>query len=126
MREFEGSDGKDYKNQLCLDTTNGNTLASKTLKTMKMSEEEKRLLTLWEKILAEAKVTKNYNPSINYGLFQIKDELDTFNVIQKNRKSTKVYEYKDLHGDIATLSKRVKLYYLKEIVPTLFEYEFLK
>ncbi len=126
MREFEGSDGKDYKNQLCLDTTNGNTLASKALKTMKMSEEEKELLTLWEKILAEAKVTKNYNPSINYGLFQIKDELDTFNVIQKNRKSTKVYEYKDLHGDIATLSKRVKLYYLKEIVPTLFEYEFLK
>ena len=93
---------------------------------MKMNEEEKGLLTIWEKILTEAKVTNNYNSSINYGLFQIKDELDTFNVVQKNRKSTKIYDYKDLHGDISTLSKLVKSYYLNEIVPTLFEYEFLK
>lgn len=121
MREFTGSDGNEYKNQLCLDTTNGETLASKAIRAMEMNEDEKKLSTLWKKILTEAKVTKNYNPSINYGLFQIKDELDTFYVVQRNRKSTKIYEYKDLHGDITTLSKLVKSYYLKEIVPTLFE-----
>jgi hypothetical protein len=126
MREFRGSDGKEYKNQLCLDITNGETLASEALKTMVMNDKEKQLTELWEKIINEAKATKKYNPAINYGLYQIKDELDSFYVLQKNKKKTKIYEYKDLHGDIATLSKLVKSYYLKEIVPTLIEYEFLK
>lgn len=126
MREFTGSDGKEYKNQLCLDTTNGETLAGKAIRAMEMNEDEKKLIALWKKILTESKVTKNYNPSINYGLFQIKDELDTFYVVHSNRKNTKIYEYKDLHGDITTLSRLIKSYYLKEIVPTLFEYEFLK
>ncbi len=126
MREFTGSNGREYKNQLCLDTTNGETLASEAIKTMEMNEEEKGLFALWEKILTKAKTTKNYQPSINYGLFQIKDELDTFSIVQKNRKKKKIYDYKDLHGDIDTLSKLIKSYYLKEIVPTLMEYEFLK
>ena len=126
MREFVGSDGKEYKNQLCLDTTNGKTLASESLKAMEKNEEEKKLFALWEKIINTAKTTKNYQPNINYGLYQIKDELDTFYVEQQHRKKKKIYEYKDLHSDIDTLSKLVKLYYLKEIVPTLFKYEFLK
>lgn len=126
MREFIGSDGKHYKNQLCLDTTNGETLASVALKTMVMNEEEKALIALLEKIMVEAKATKNYQPSVNYGLFQIKDELDTFYIVQNNRKNKKIFEYKDLHGDIETLSKLVKSYYSKEIEPKLFEYEFLK
>lgn len=126
MREFIGSDGKKYKNELCLDITNGDTLASKALTEMVMNEDEKKLLDLWKKILTAAKTTKNYKPSVNYGLFQIKDELDTFYVIQKNKKNKKIYEYKDLHSDIDTLSKLLKLYYLKEIVPTLIDYEFLK
>jgi hypothetical protein len=126
MREFTGSDGNKYKNQLCLDTTNGETLASKALKEMVKNEEEEKLFALWEKIIKNAKTTKNYQSNINYGLYQIKDELDTFFVVQQNRKKKKIYEYKDLHGDIATLSKLVKSYYLKEIVPTLLKYEFLK
>ena len=75
MREFMGSDGKEYKNQLCLDTTNGETLASNALKDMVMNDEEKVLIDLWEKIITAAKATKNYQPGVNYGLFQIKDEL---------------------------------------------------
>ena len=126
MREFTGSDGKKYKNQLCLDNTNGDTLASEALKNMVMNEDEKQLYELWNKIMIEAKATKNYNSNLSYGLYQIKDELDSFYVIQKNKKKTKIFEYKDLHGDIATLSKLVKSYYLKEIVPTLIKYEFLK
>ena len=126
MREFTGSDGNKYKNQLCLDTTNGKTLASEALKTMVMNDEEKKLITLWKKIINNAKATKNYLSTINYGLYQIKDELDTFYVVQNKGKNKKVYEYKDLHGDIDTLSKLLKTYYLKEIVPTLIKYEFLK
>ena len=126
MREFTGSDGKEYKNQICLDTTNGETLASKAIKSMTKNEDERKLFALWEKIITNAKATKNYQPDINYGLYQIKDELDTFYEVQQNGKKKKIFEYKDLHGDIATLSKLVKSYYLKEIVPTLFEYEFLK
>jgi hypothetical protein len=126
MREFTGSDGKEYKNQLCLDTTNGETLASEALKKMVKNEDEIVLYSLWEKIITTAKTTKNYQPSINYGLFQIKDELDTFYVVQKNKKNKKIFEYKELHSDIDTLSKLIKSYYLKEIVPTLIDYEFLK
>lgn len=126
MREFTGSDGKEYKNQLCLDTTNGDTLASEAIKTMVMNDEEKKLITLWEKIINNAKATNNYQPGINYGLYQIKDELDTYYVVSTKGKNKKIYEYKDLHGDIDTLSKLVKAYYLKEIVPTLIDYEFLK
>jgi hypothetical protein len=36
------------------------------------------------------------------------------------------YDYPELHGNINSLAKRVKDYYLKEIVPTLFKYKFLK
>lgn len=32
MRSFEGSDGSFYRNELCLDTTNGETIASNELK----------------------------------------------------------------------------------------------
>ena len=85
-----------------------------------------RVSELWEKIITNAKSTKNYQPSINYGLYQIKDELDTFYVVQQNKKKKKIFDYKDLHGDIDTLSKLIKTYYLKEIVPTLIDYEFLK
>ena len=93
---------------------------------MVKNEEEKVLFELWEKIITAAKDTKNYQPRINYGLYQIKDELDTFYIVQKNRKKMKIYEYKELHSDIDTLSKLIKSYYLKEIVPTLMDYELLK
>lgn len=102
------------------------TLASEALKKMVKNEDEIVLYSLWEKIITTAKTTKNYQPSINYGLFQIKDELDTFYVVQKNKKNKKIFEYKELHSDIDTLSKLIKSYYLKEIVPTLIDYEFLK
>ena len=126
MREFIGSDGKEYKNQLCLDTTNGETLASQAIEKMVMNEEERIIYSLWKKIITAAKVTHKYQPSVNYGLFQIKDELDTFYVIQNNGTKRKVFEYKELHSNIETLSKLIKTYYLKEIMPTLINYEFLK
>ncbi|MBP5342302.1 MAG: hypothetical protein J6Y52_08105 [Bacteroidales bacterium] len=124
MREFVGSDGRHYKNQLCLDNTNGETLASKTLESMKKTKEETTLLSLWVKILSQAKLTAKYNPNYNYGLYQIKTELNTTHVDPDTGDN--VPDYPELNGNIETLARHVKDYYLKEIVPTLFEYEFLK
>ena len=124
MREFIGSDGRHYKNQFCLDNTNGETLASKMLKIMKTSKEENVLLSLWGKILSQAKNTANYNPKYNYGLYQIKTELNTTHTDTDTGEA--VPDYPELNGNIETLASLVKDYYIKEIVPTLFVYEFLK
>lgn len=124
MREFVGSDERHYRNQLCLDTTNGETLASEKLKDLKKTEEEKTMLELLQKIIEEAKQTANYQSQYNYGLYQIKTELNTEHIDPDTGDS--VPDYPKLNGNIETLAELVKEYYNKEIVPTLFEYEFLK
>lgn len=124
MRELLGSDGRHYKNQICLDNSNGMTLASEKLQLMNYNEEEKKLLTLWEKILSQAKLTANYNSSFNYGLYQIKTELNTYHIDIDTGDN--IPDYPELNGNIETLASLVKEYYLNEIVPTLFKYEFLK
>ena len=95
----------------------------KELKKLNMRDKEKRLIELWNKILEESKKTSNYNPSLTYGLYQIKCELNTFH---KNEKGEDIPDYLILDGFINSLKTIVKDYYLKEIVPFLFEYEFLK
>ena len=124
MREFIGSDDRHYKNQLCLDTTNGETLASQALQFLETSNEENNLLDLWGRSLRQAKYTANYNPDYNYGLDQIKTELNTFHLDPDTGES--VADYTELNGNIETLASHVKDYYLSKIVPTLFKYEFLK
>lgn len=124
VREFVGSDGRHYQNQLCLDNTKSETLASKALQPMKINKEEKTLLSLWDKILSLAKETANYNPAFNYGLYQIKVELNTVHIDPET--GANIPDYPELNGNIETLASCLKDYYLKEIVPTLFEYEFLK
>lgn len=124
IREFVGSDGTHYKNLLCLDLTHGETLASKHIKTMQKTEEENTLLFLWDKIIANAKKTKNYNKSFSYGIYQIKTELNTSHSDEVTGEIR--YDYPELNGDIETLSNRLKNYYNTQIVPTLFKYDFLK
>ncbi len=124
MREFTGSDKRLYRNQLCLDTTNGETLASVDLNRLKKNKKEKVLLELWNKILSQAKITDSYNPNFNYGLYQIKVELNTCHIDTDTGEN--VPDYPELNGNIETLANLVKDYYLSEIVSTLFEYEFLK
>ncbi len=46
-----------------LDTTNGETLASKALQSLKKNEKEIVLLDLWKKILEQAKDTDGYTPT---------------------------------------------------------------
>ncbi len=122
-REFVGSDGRTYRNEFTLDTTNGTTLAATALANMKMNKDEKVLVDLWNGVISEAKKTNEYDSKWNYGVYQIINELDT-TYIDSNGDTQ--YNYTQLHTNLTTLKQKVKEYYLKEIVPTLFEYEFLK
>ena len=124
MRSFEGSDKRFYRNELCLDTTNGETLASKDLRNLKVNDAEKELLNLWELILIEAKKTKNYNPKMTYGVYQIFAELNTTTIDEITREN--VPDYRELNSYLKSLKQKLKDYYNVEIVPILFKYEFLK
>lgn len=124
MRSLYGSDGRFYRNELCLDTNNGLTLAAKDLRRLKKGEKEKALLLQWAKVLHHAKKTHNYNKDFSYGVFQISKELNTSH--KDEITGVTVYDYPELNGHLNTLRALVKDYYLTEIVPTLFEYEFLK
>jgi len=124
MRTFIGTDGRKYVNQLCLDTTHGETVASVDLKNLKPNRTESLLLHLWQSIINQAKQTKNYDEQMTYGLYQIKVELNT---CQKDKLTGETrFDYPELQGNILALAKHVKEYYLQEIVPTLFKYQFLK
>ena len=82
------------------------------------------MLNLWGKIQKQSKNTAQYNPAYNYGLYQIKTELNTFHLDPDTGET--VADYPELNGNIETLANLVKDYYLEEIVPTLFKYEYLK
>lgn len=123
MRSFSGSDGRFYRNHLCLDCTNGATLAIEKLVDFEPNEQEKQLLKQWELVFSNAKKTKNYDQTLTYGVYQIIDELNTN---YKDEKNKTVYDYPELNGHLNTLKQMVKKYYLDEIVPFLFEYQFLK
>lgn len=124
MRSFEGSDNRFYRNELCLDTTNGETLASKDLRKLKVNDAEKELLNIWELILIEARKTKNYNPKMTYGVYQIFAELNTTTIDEITREN--VPDYRELNSYLKSLKQKLKDYYNMEIVPVLFKYEFLK
>ena len=124
MRTFTGSDGRFYRNELCLDGTNGETIALRGLKNFVPNEREKVLFSQWEKVLAWAKKADGYDPSLTYGVYQIYAELDTFR--QDDVSGERIYDFPELHSALTSLKTAVKDYYLTEIVPFLFEYEFLK
>ena len=123
LRSFYGTDNRFYRNELCLDTTNGETVASEKIKELVLNEKEKELMLLWNTILSKAKETREYDSNLTYGLYQIDEELNTS---YKNEKLEKIYNYPELNSNIKALKISLKEYYLEEIVPILFEYEFLK
>lgn len=122
-RSLKGTDNRFYRNELCLDTTNGETVASEKIKELILNEKEKELMLLWNIILNNAKETKEYDSNLTYGLYQIDEELNTS---YKNEKLEKIYNYPELNSNIKALKMLLKEYYLKEIAPILFEYEFIK
>ncbi|EKA01045.1 hypothetical protein GMD6S_11195, partial [Streptococcus sp. GMD6S] len=123
MRSLYGSDGRFYRNELSLDNSNGDTLATVSLAKLKQGSKETDLFEQWGKVLTEAKKTKNYNSKLTYSVYQIIDELNTS---EKDENDKTIYNYPELNGHLNTLKTMVKEYYNSEIVPFLFEYEFLK
>jgi hypothetical protein len=127
MRSFTGSDARFYRNELCLDTTNGSTLASIEIEKMIPDAREQKMIELWKIILEEAKKSDKYDSSLTYGIYQITQELNTFTeTVLANGKTQKEYDNPTLNGALKSMRTLVKDYYNMEIVPTLFEYEFLK
>lgn len=124
MRTFTGSDGRFYRNELCLDNTNGETIALRDIKSMNCNEAENEIISQWKIVLQYAKGTENYNPALTYGVYQIFAELDTSH--KEESTGDTVWDNVELHSALQTLKGLVKSYYNEEIVPVLFKYEFLK
>ncbi|MBT1035132.1 hypothetical protein KJY78_02020 [Canibacter sp. lx-45] len=55
MRSLYGSDGRFYRNELSLDNSNGDTLATVKLAKLKQNPKETALFEQWQKVLSEAK-----------------------------------------------------------------------
>lgn len=123
---FDGSDGRYYRNELCFDTTNGDTVASADLTKMTLDADEKALMKLWDDILAEAKRTVNYDSRLTYGVYQITKELNTSYKTGTGRSKKTVYDYPTLNGYLQTLRTNLKAYYKSHITDKMFQYELLK
>ena len=123
---FTGSDGRYYRNELCFDTTNGDTVASADLATMTLDAESKKLMAIWDNILAEAKKTANYNPKLTYGVYQITKELNTSHEEGTGTSKKTVYDYPNLNGYLTALRDALKAYYKSHITDKMFKYELLK
>ena len=73
-------------------------------------------------MLDAAKDTEEYDESLTYGVYQIFAEIDTS---YKDEDDNTVWNNVAVHAALSTLKTLIKEYYNKEIVPTLFKYEFL-
>lgn len=123
---FDGSDGRYYRNELCFDATNGDTVASADLAKMTLDTDEKALMKLWDDILAEAKRTANYDSRLTYGVYQITKELNTSHKTGTGRSQKTIYDYPTLNGYLETLRTNLKAYYKSHITDKMFQYELLK
>lgn len=124
MRTFMGSDGRKYRNELCLDATNGETVATTAIKNLQQSKKETELIKQWENILRYAKCLESYDSTLTYGVYQLSVELDTSHKDEVTGGT--VWDNVELHSALTALKGLVKEYYNTEIVPVLFEYEFIK
>ena len=115
-----------YRNELCFDATNGDTVASADLAKMTLDADEKALMKLWDDILAEAKRTVNYDSRLTYGVYQITKELNTSHKAGTGRSQQTVYDYPTLNGYLETLRTNLKAYYKSHITDKMFQYELLK
>ena len=121
---FVGSDKRFYRNELCLDVSHGETVASKELKNLKPNEIEKKIFDLYENLIKHIKDTKEYDKKLTYGIYQIYTEIDTSYKDELTGKT--VFNNIQVHSDLQAIKELCKEYYNKEIVPTLFKYDFLK
>jgi hypothetical protein len=122
---FNGSDGVQYRNELCFDT---GTVASAELAKCKLTAVEQALIDQWHKVLAGAEKTAKYDPQKTYGLYQIDVELNTMYKVPKanTSKMETVFDYPELNGDIKTLKALLARYHADVITPKLWSYGLLK
>ena len=127
---FTGSDGRFYRNELTLDDTNGGTCASANLEKLFAKYppdcDEQELISLWGKIIKEAKKTGGYDSSLTYGVYQITKELNTSHKEGSGRNKRTVYDYPVLNGYLVALRDKLKTYYKSHITDLMFRYELLK
>lgn len=124
MRTFQGGDGRVYRNELCFDGTNGGTIALRDIGGLAQDDAERQLLSQWDTLLDAAKRAPEYNPECTYGVYQIYAEIDTFH--RDELTGNIIYHNQEVHSALGALKGLVKAYYNAEIVPVLFQYEFLK
>lgn len=121
---FDGSDGKFYSNEMCLDE---NSLVRKELveqeKYGKLDRADLMLLGVFDELLELAKNTQEYNPKYNYGTYQI--ELD-INTSYKDGNDKKIFNNEKVNTKLKELKTRLADYYENELESKLFEYELLK
>ena len=137
MRSLNGSDGRLHLNELCFD---GDTLAAKKLQEFKDAGYK---MTDWDNILKRVsqqygdgsyrypynkETGEGYNPEFKYGLYQIDEEVNfkIESAPDKNGKTRMIFADGDLNNMIKAFKKKVREYYINNLVDTLYEYEFLK
>lgn len=130
---FVGSDGRLYQNELCFDDSRvDKPLALQDLEKLAMAkatvldDEERKLLKVWNQIIAEAKKTAGYRAKFNYGVYQITKELNTSYTVGTGKSKKTVYDYPVLNGHLDTLRVMLKTYYKSHITEKMFKYELLK
>lgn len=71
---------------------------------------------------------EGYNPDFKYGLYQIDEEVNykTESSPDKNGKTKMVFADGDLNNMLKAVKKKVREYYINNLVDVLYEYEFLK
>ena len=129
-RSLNGSDGRLYLNELCLDEgTVANAIIMKWRDSgIAFTDEEEGLIKSYNKILSEIKDKEEYNPKYKYGIFQIDDDINLTVVIgyDKLGKEKLGPKYGDLHNMLTQFKREVQSYYNKNIVSDLLKYELLK
>ena len=125
-RSFTGSDGRFYRNEMCLDDSAGPTAATEELAGLTLNAADNLLLDQWAKVIDAAKQTANYDPSLTYGTFQVDRDLNTKHTEMVGRKGRTVYDYPVLNGEIRTLKAMSMAYHADQIAPKLWEYGLLK
>jgi hypothetical protein len=130
-RSLLGSDGRFYRNELCV---NENTATEEVLKNFHFSTAEENLLTLWHTVLSAAQQKEEYTtilrdfPDATLGPWQISQEINVRipSGRMRNGKEEMIPKYAELNTAIKTLSHKVDFYYASEIIRDLFSYELVK
>lgn len=123
VRSFTGSDGRAYRNELCLDK---DTLASRDLATFNLTPQEKDLIEQWQKVRDLARATAKHVDGRSYGVYQIDQDLNTTKRVLVGREMKTIYDYPELNGEIRTLKAMTMQYHADAIAPRCWEYGLLK